>query len=427
MRGFLIAFEGLDQSGKQTQAETLNATLTSAGRSCELLSFPDYQTAIGGEIHRALHGEREYPADVMQLLYVANRYETRKRIDSWLSEGRVILCDRYTASSIAYGEAQGLDPRWLADIQRFLPAADLTILLDIPPEVAAQRKRTDRDRYERDLDLLTRVRASYKSQATDARLGPAARRSPQGRRQRRCAAGGRVETRAAVSVRTSAAPAATSTRAHASSVAPVVLTSSTSTMRRPEIRARRVDDECVADVAKAGVCGQVGLRARVPAAPQRAAHGHPELAGEVERLIEAPPPAPAPVQRHRHDAVGICEHRRPTQLHQPAERRRERSTPVVLERLQDRSQRPVVGAHRASRRDVRPLQPAVGTPFGRHSPGQQRIAAHRAERRRNRPDGLPAVVAHDAEAGSSREDACRPRRGAPGGSRARRRPAAGGP
>jgi dTMP kinase len=168
MRGFLVAFEGLDQSGKQTQAEALNATLTGAGRSCELLSFPDYQTAIGGEIHRALHGERDYPADVMQLLYVANRYETRTRIQSWLADERVILCDRYTASSIAYGEAQGLDPKWLADIQRFLPAADLTILLDIPPEVAAQRKRADRDRYERDLDLLSRVRASYQAQAEKA-------------------------------------------------------------------------------------------------------------------------------------------------------------------------------------------------------------------------------------------------------------------
>jgi dTMP kinase len=101
----------------------------------------------------------------MQLLYVANRYEKRKRIDGWLADGRVILCDRYTASSIAYGEAQGLDPRWLADVQRFLPVADLTILLDIPPEVAVQRKRADRDRYERDLDLLTRVRASYQAQA----------------------------------------------------------------------------------------------------------------------------------------------------------------------------------------------------------------------------------------------------------------------
>ena len=169
MSGSLIAFEGLDQSGKQTQAEALNAALTGAGRACELLSFPDYGTAIGGEIHGALHGERDYPADVMQLLYVANRYETRKRIESWLADGRVILCDRYTASTIAYGEAQGLDRQWLADIQRFLPAADLTILLDIPPEVAVERKQADRDRYERDLDLLRRVRSSYQSQAADSR------------------------------------------------------------------------------------------------------------------------------------------------------------------------------------------------------------------------------------------------------------------
>jgi thymidylate kinase len=49
----------------------------------------------------------------------------------------------------------------------FCPAADLTILLDIPPEVAVQRKRADRDRYERDLDLLTRVRASYQTQAAN--------------------------------------------------------------------------------------------------------------------------------------------------------------------------------------------------------------------------------------------------------------------
>ena len=166
MRGFLIAFEGLDQSGKQTQAEALNAALTSAGRSCELLSFPDYQTAIGGEIHRALHGERDYPADVMQLLYVANRYEKKPQIEAMLAEGTIVVCDRYMASSIAYGESQGLDPAWLLEIQRFLPPAALTILLDIAPETAAGRKTTNRDKYERDLALLSRVRESYRRQAT---------------------------------------------------------------------------------------------------------------------------------------------------------------------------------------------------------------------------------------------------------------------
>jgi dTMP kinase len=169
MPGSLIAFEGLDQSGKQTQAETLFDAFTAAGQACQLLSFPDYDTAIGSELHRALHGERDYAADVMQLLYVANRYEMKEKISGWLAEGRVILCDRYVASSIAYGEAQGLDAGWLTDIQRFLPPPDLTILLDISPDVAVRRKAAGRDRYERDVALLTRVRGSYLAQATDPR------------------------------------------------------------------------------------------------------------------------------------------------------------------------------------------------------------------------------------------------------------------
>jgi dTMP kinase len=165
MTGLLIAFEGLDQSGKQTQAERVRDQVTARGRDCRLLSFPDYTTAIGTEIAKALHGEREYFADVMQLLYVSNRYERRPDITRWLGEGAVVVCDRYVASSIAYGEAQGLDSQWLTDVQRFLPQPDLTILLDIAPEIAVQRKAAGRDRYERDLALLSRVRESYRRQA----------------------------------------------------------------------------------------------------------------------------------------------------------------------------------------------------------------------------------------------------------------------
>jgi dTMP kinase len=165
MKGLLIAFEGLDQSGKQTQAERLRDRLTAAGRTGRLLSFPDYDTAIGSEIGRGLRGEREYGADVMQLLYVANRYEKKGEIAAAVEAGTIIVCDRYLASSIAYGEAQGLDVNWLTDIQKYLPQPDLTILLDIPPEVSARRKTADRDRYERDLVLLGRVRDSYLRQA----------------------------------------------------------------------------------------------------------------------------------------------------------------------------------------------------------------------------------------------------------------------
>jgi len=168
MRGLLIAFEGLDQSGKQTQAERLRDRVVEAGRLVRLLSFPAYDTAIGTEIGRALQGDRDYGPDVMQLLYVANRYEWKPQIEFELGRGTVLICDRYLASSIAYGEAQGLDPAWLIDVQKYLPQPDITFLLDIDPEVSASRKTADRDKYERDLALLGRVRGSYMRQAVTA-------------------------------------------------------------------------------------------------------------------------------------------------------------------------------------------------------------------------------------------------------------------
>jgi dTMP kinase len=163
--GHLIAFEGLDQSGKQTQAERLLEAFRGAGHRSEFLTFPAYETAIGAEIERALHGERDYAADTLQLLYIANRFEFRPRIESWLDAGTMVVCDRYLASSIAYGEAQGVDGQWLTEIQRYLPQPSLTILLDIPPDASLTRKQVARDKFERDLPMLGRVRDSYLRQA----------------------------------------------------------------------------------------------------------------------------------------------------------------------------------------------------------------------------------------------------------------------
>ncbi len=165
MAGMLIVIEGVDQSGKETQAQRLRERLREAGHKVRLLSFPDYGTSIGEEIARALQGEREYGPDVMQLLFVANRHERREAIREWVDGGLILVCDRYRASSIAYGEALGLDAGWLEDIQRYLPRAELTIFIDIEPATAAKRKSQGRDRYERDLALLERVRSSYQRQA----------------------------------------------------------------------------------------------------------------------------------------------------------------------------------------------------------------------------------------------------------------------
>jgi thymidylate kinase len=77
----------------------------------------------------------------------------------------MVVCDRYLASSIAYGEAQGVDAAWLAEIQKHLSQPSLTILLDMSPAVSLTRKKADRDKFERDMPLLGRVRESYLKQA----------------------------------------------------------------------------------------------------------------------------------------------------------------------------------------------------------------------------------------------------------------------
>jgi dTMP kinase len=163
--GHLIAFEGLDQSGKQTQAERLLAAFRAAGRTAEFLTFPEYTTALGEEIGRALKGERHYQPDTLQLIYIANRFEFRERIIDWLAAGTMVVCDRYLASSIAYGDAQGVDAAWLTEIQRFLPQPSLTLFMDMSPSVSLTRKKADRDKFERDMPLLGRVRESYLRQS----------------------------------------------------------------------------------------------------------------------------------------------------------------------------------------------------------------------------------------------------------------------
>ena len=157
----LVAIEGLDQSGKETQARELRDRLRASGCRSRVASFPDYGTSIGEEIARALQGEREYGPETMQLLYVANRFERKADINRWQAGGLIVLFDRYVASAVAYGEAHGLDPAWLEQLQIYLPQPDLTLFLDIAPETALARKAVGRDRYERDLALLARVRASY--------------------------------------------------------------------------------------------------------------------------------------------------------------------------------------------------------------------------------------------------------------------------
>ncbi|MFO0917861.1 MAG: hypothetical protein U0872_06040 [Planctomycetaceae bacterium] len=102
MSGKLIVLEGIDGSGKGTQAEQLRRHLNEAGMRCALISFPRYQqTAFGRQIGRFLNGEfgslEQVDPLLASLLFAGDRYESRGLLLESLAEHDVVVCDRYIA------------------------------------------------------------------------------------------------------------------------------------------------------------------------------------------------------------------------------------------------------------------------------------------------------------------------------------------
>jgi dTMP kinase len=167
-RGIAIAFEGIDASGKKTQSKKLLDYLQkSKNIDSELISFPVYTTKIGLEIKAFLSGKRPgYNLQVKHMLFVANRWEMKEKIEKLLAQGKILLLNRYISSGIAYGVANGLDFQWLESLEKGLPEPDLTLFLDIDPEVSFERKpRRKRDAFESNSAFLQRVRSVYLAMA----------------------------------------------------------------------------------------------------------------------------------------------------------------------------------------------------------------------------------------------------------------------
>jgi dTMP kinase len=167
--GKLIALEGVDGSGKQTQTDLLSRALTARGVPCRTVSFPRYGSFFGIMIARFLNGEfgelETVDPHFAALLYAGNRLEAKAELDAALAAGKTVFADRYVASNMAHqGSRVAPEKRaeflaWLRQLEYEtygLPTETLVIYLRLKP-AEAQRlvsKKTQRTYTTRKHDLL---------------------------------------------------------------------------------------------------------------------------------------------------------------------------------------------------------------------------------------------------------------------------------
>lgn len=191
--GKLIALEGVDGSGKGTQTAALAQSLTDAGATVKVYSFPRYTAnrfgSLVGEFLAGKHGAiKDQSPYLMALLFAGDRSLARRELLKDLQFCDYVLCDRYVSSNIAHQAAHvPLEGReslrdWIEHVEyvcNALPVPDMQIYLDVPLATAqmliakkAKRVYTDKaaDEHEADGLYLQSVIAVYEQLCTQPRL-----------------------------------------------------------------------------------------------------------------------------------------------------------------------------------------------------------------------------------------------------------------
>ncbi|HHW11688.1 MAG TPA: dTMP kinase, partial [Firmicutes bacterium] len=171
-QGIFVTFEGIDGSGKSTQAQMLAARLTAEGVPTVITREPG-GTVLAEKIRELLlFPEEDLAPETEVLLYAAARAQhVRQVIRPGLARGAVVICERFTDSTLAYqGFASENDPELIRKLNTFATGGlvpDLTFLLDITPEqgwsrVQERSKNNGTDRIEaKGLAFQEKVRQGY--------------------------------------------------------------------------------------------------------------------------------------------------------------------------------------------------------------------------------------------------------------------------
>ncbi|HSD91224.1 MAG TPA: dTMP kinase [Kofleriaceae bacterium] len=173
--GRLIVIEGLDGAGTTTQVKRLVDHLTAKGTRAHATREPS-DGPVGRLIREMLVGEHAIEGQKLSqgtfgLLFAADRLDHMQReVDPQIAAGTIVVSDRWYHSSLAY-QGTGADRDWIATLNARARKPDLTIFLQVRPEVAAKRRAAARRREElfEDLQMQQEVDAGYKATIAELR------------------------------------------------------------------------------------------------------------------------------------------------------------------------------------------------------------------------------------------------------------------
>jgi dTMP kinase len=184
-KGLLISFDGVDSSGKETQAKLLAGRFRYNGFTVIELQSPDYSTRSGQQLKKRLQGKlgdwQSTPWQDKMQYFSSNRAEHKEEVIKALDRGHIVIYDRYVPSSLAFIAIEALPPqasqmfrRQVVEtlkkeeyLNRGMPEEDVSIFLDVLPRVSAAllKKRKadlkDEDEYTDALQVQRRLYNEY--------------------------------------------------------------------------------------------------------------------------------------------------------------------------------------------------------------------------------------------------------------------------
>ncbi len=187
-KGKFIVIDGTDGSGKATQVELLAKALTNEGYKVKVADFPEYEENFFGKFIGHCLSEQYYNwlnvhPKIASVVYAADRFESKEKLEKWLKEGNVVISNRYVSANQIHQGGKIANPKkreafikWLDEMEYKvfkIPKPDLTLYLSLPIDIvleliakreSSQMKRKylrkHKDVHENDVNFLINSRKS---------------------------------------------------------------------------------------------------------------------------------------------------------------------------------------------------------------------------------------------------------------------------